>query len=214
MNPHLEVPLAWFGDEPSAQGLGVVLLHGRTQSPGAMKGLVVDRLALGRVTWAAPTAAGQSWYPKGFLAERVENEPSLIQALEAVRATCDALASRGVPLHRQVVLGFSQGACLAAEFLYRTRLRPAALVALTGGLIGPGGTTWAVEPSTWAGMPVVLGGSAEDAWVPAWRMEETAKVFASGGAEVACPFFPGNAHEVPDAQVAATRALLTSLGAR
>ena len=41
-------------------------------------------------------------------------------------------------------MGFSQGACLACEHVYRQRRRFGALVALTGGLIGPPGLRWEV----------------------------------------------------------------------
>jgi predicted esterase len=65
----------------------------------------------------------------------------------------------------------------------------------------------------WSGLPVVLCGCADDPWVPAWRMRETAQVFSAAGAAVEFTLFPGDAHHVPDAQLAAARAVLVQLGA-
>ena len=211
LNPHTQTPLTWFGDEPAPGRLGVVLLHGRTQSPAQMKELLVDRLALRNVSYAAPSASGNTWYPNSFLVPVMENEPSRWHALEAVQFASDGLSERGIGLASQVVLGFSQGACLGAEYVYRSGRRCGALLALTGGLMGPPGTTW--EPGRWTDMPVLLGGSRDDPWVPATRMEETAAVFKASGARVELTFYEGSAHGVPDDQVQRARAVLLGLGA-
>jgi len=51
----------------------------------------------------------------------------------AVQVALDA----GIPQKRVVVLGFSQGACLATEYVYRNSARYGGIAALSGGLIGP-----------------------------------------------------------------------------
>ena len=52
-------------------------VHGRTQDPEFIRG-VVDRLAIGSsLTVIAPAAEGRSWYPKPFLAPMEENQPFL-----------------------------------------------------------------------------------------------------------------------------------------
>ena len=50
------------------------------------------------------------------------------------------VAAQGVPQERVALLGFSQGACLSLEFAARHAGRYAAVVGLSGGLIGPPGT--------------------------------------------------------------------------
>ena len=64
-----------------------------------------------------------------------------------------------------MLLGFSQGACLSLEFAARHAGRYAAVVGLSGGLIGPPGT-----PRDYAGAfegtPVFLGCSDVDAHIP------------------------------------------------
>ncbi len=193
-----------FGAPLARARVIALLLHGRNQDPAFMDEHVVRRLALPNVAYVAPAAADRSWYPAGFMAPLADNEPRLSLALERVARIADEL---GAP---PVVIGFSQGACLACEHVYRRGAR--ALIAFTGGLIGPSGTTWRSGDEL-AGMPVLIAGGLSDAWVPAERMRETAEVFARLGARVATQFHPGGEHAVSDAELAAARALLVELGA-
>lgn len=145
-------------------------------------------------------------------------------ALERLTALSDQLTAQGWPLSTQVLMGFSQGACLVCEHVYRRRRRVAALVAFTGGLIGPPGQRWRGGAQTADGdgdgdadvyldMPVLIGGSDVDPWVPATRMRETAEVFRRLGARVTMELVPGTGHVVGDQQIAAARALLEGLPA-
>jgi hypothetical protein len=63
-----------------------------------------------------------------------------------------------------LLLGFSQGACLTAEFAVRHAGRYGGLIVFSGGLIGPPGSTWDVA-GDFAGTPVFLGCSDVDAHV-------------------------------------------------
>lgn len=193
-----------FGASLDRARVIALLLHGRDQDPAVMDEHVVRRLALPTVAYVAPAAAERSWYPAGFMAPIADNEPRLSQALERVARIADELAAP------HVVIGFSQGACLACEHVYRRGAR--ALIAFTGGLIGPPGTTWRSGDEL-AGMPVLISGSEANPWVPAERMRETADAFARLGARVSTRFHPGDAHAVGDAEIAAARALLVELGA-
>ena len=181
-----------------------LLLHGRNQDPAVMDEHVVRRLALPNVAYVAPAAADRSWYPAGFMAPIADNEPRLSQALERVARIADELAAP------HVVIGFSQGACLACEHVYRRGAR--ALIAFTGGLIGPPGTTWRSGDEL-AGMPVLISGGDSDAWVPAARMRETGEVFTRLGARVSTQIHRGADHAVSDAEIVIARALLVELGA-
>ena len=207
--------VSWFGAAPEKAKLGVLLLHGRTQNPEIMRELLVERLAVPAVCYLAPRAEGDSWYPAGFLAPSADNEPRLSQSLAALERCTALLAERGFLPATQVVLGFSQGACLGSEFVWRAQRRFGALLALTGGLIGPPDKrTWArMQEGTeaWTDMPVLLGGSSDDPWVPAFRMRETAEVFTAHGARVQLKFYESNTHEVPDDQVALVRDVLVKL---
>jgi phospholipase/carboxylesterase len=87
-------------------------------------------------------AAGHTWYPNSFLAPMERNEPWLSSALELVASIIEKLADEDVAHTKVAILGFSQGACLATEFVARNPIRYGGLVAFTGGLIGPPGTVF------------------------------------------------------------------------
>lgn len=173
--------------------------------------MIVARIGLPEVAYVAPEAADHTWYPLGFMKPVEENQPRLDFALARIAALADDLAAQGMPLGQQVIVGYSQGACLASEYVYRRRQRVAALCAFTGGLIGPDGTAWDAKGAPFDGMPVLLGGASEDPWVPAARMLETAEIFRQLGARVDAPIYPSASHEINDDQIARARVILTAI---
>ncbi len=91
-----------------------VLLHGRGRDTEDVLSLA-DRIGDPEVAFLAPAARDGTWYPQSFLAPLVDNEPWLSSALGVVEALMTSLGD-----HSRVVLGgFSQGACLAAEYALR-----------------------------------------------------------------------------------------------
>ena len=189
----------------------VILIHGRGQDPRDLDDMIVARIGLPGVAYVAPQAADRTWYPLGFMKPLEENQPSLDFALARIAALADELGAQGMALEEQVIFGFSQGACLASEYVYRRRQRVAALCAFTGGLIGPAGSRWETDGAPFDEMPVLLGGASEDPWVPAARMRETAEVFRQLGARVDAPIYPSALHEINDDQIAGARGILTAI---
>jgi predicted esterase len=112
-----------------------------------------------------------------------------------------------VPAERIALLGFSQGACLAPEFVARHPRPYGALMALTGGLIGPPGTP-RNYPGSLAGVPVFLGTSDPDPHVPIERVAETADVLTRMGATVDVRRYPGMPHTINEDEIDACRQLL------
>jgi phospholipase/carboxylesterase len=166
---------------------------------------------LSDMAWVAIAAPDGTWYPQSFLARREDNQPSLDAALASVRGVVAALADQGIGRDRIAFIGFSQGACLAAEFVYRDPARWGGLVALTGGIIGPKGTDFPPSGDL-QGMPVRLSVSAEDAWVPLWRVQETATLLRTMGAEVQLRVRSGVEHIVDDEEIAQARQVLAAVG--
>lgn len=189
----------------------VILIHGRGQDPRELESQIIARLDSPGVAYVAPEADGRTWYPLGFMTPVEQNQPHLAAALARIDALADDLAARGTPHGAQVIVGYSQGACLASEYVYRRRRRVAALFAFTGGLIGPAGTQWEAEGTPFDGMPVLLGGAREDPWVPAARMLETAAVYRQLGARVDAPIYPSASHEINDDQIDRARGMLTAI---
>src|SRR5512142_3224056 len=87
--------------------------------------------------YLAPQAAGNTWYPNRFLVPLEQNEPWLSSALGFVGAALSQIIQAGIPHKRVMLLGFSQGACLALEFAARNAQRYGGIVGLSGALIGP-----------------------------------------------------------------------------
>ena len=187
--------------------LGGVLLHGRGGTPEEMIALA-DRLRLDGCRWVAPAAAAGSWYPHRFMESLAANEPFLSRAIDECNRAVDEAGEHGrIPPARIVVVGFSQGACLAAEYALRHPGRCGALVMFTGGLIGPPGTPWRLAPpaTTLGGLPVLLTGSDADEWVPEARVRETASVLTALGADVRCHIYAGRDHIVSDEEIVEAR---------
>ncbi|MGO4838862.1 alpha/beta hydrolase, partial [Rhizobiaceae sp. 2RAB30] len=115
----------------------------------------------------------------------------------------------GFPYERIVLCGFSQGACLAAQTLMQRPAPYAAGVLFTGGLIGPPGTTWR-PPELIPGVRVLITGSENDDWVPAWRVRETAATLAGFGAVVDTIIYEDRPHIISDDEIAHARVLLRS----
>jgi len=106
-----------------------------------------------------------------------------------------------------VLAGFSQGACLVAEYAVRNADRYGGFLIFTGGLIGPPETRWEHEGS-FDGTPVFLRTSDVDEFVPEERVRESARVFEHMGANVALRVYPGMDHVVNDDEIAAAKKIL------
>lgn len=187
----------------------VIMVHGRNAGPANILDLV-PRLARPALTYLAPAAPNRTWYPYSFMADIEKNEPSLSAALAQLAGVVALVEGAGVPRAKVVLLGFSQGACLASEFAVRHAARYGGLVAFTGGLIGPPGTQWSY-PGTFDGTPVFLGSGDPDAHVPVERVEESAEVFTRMGARVTKRIYPGMGHLVNDDEVAMAQAILDAV---
>jgi predicted esterase len=205
-DPHAGQPTLSVGPSLAESGCAAILVHGRNGSPRNILDLVprLDRPAL---TYLAPAAANNTWYPLSFLAETEKNEPFLSSALRRLDALVAEVMQSGVPKNRIVLLGFSQGACLASEFAHRRPARYGGLIAFSGGLVGPPGTEWS-DTGPFDGMPVFFGCSDVDAHVPRARVEESAVVFARQGADVAARIYPGMGHTVCDDEIEQARTLI------
>jgi len=211
MDPHAGQPIATAG-VALGEGDGVaIMIHGRGAEPRNILDLA-SRLDRPRWTYLAPAAADRTWYPYSFMADTASNEPYLSSALAAVDRVFAHVESRGIPRTRIVLIGFSQGACLSSEYAVRHAARYGGIAVLTGGLIGPPGTTWA-EHGSFAGTPIFLGSSDVDAHVPKDRVDETATVFERMGATVDERIYPGMGHLVNDDEIAAVRAILDGVAA-
>src|SRR5437667_563239 len=139
-DPHRGQPVVRRGPAPGAARLVVILVHGRGGSAADMIALAGE-FGAEDVAYVAPEAFEHTWYPRSFLAPIADNEPDLASALNVLATLVDDLRTARVGSERVALLGFSQGACLTLEYSARHPKRYAAIVGLSGGLIGPAGTS-------------------------------------------------------------------------
>jgi predicted esterase len=189
----------------------LILIHGRGASASDILGLA-EPLGHTGLAYLAPSAAGGAWYPRSFLAPIPENEPWLSSALGVVGGLVERAARAGIPSARVIVAGFSQGACLATEFVARNAARYGGLLGFTGGLIGPPGTQFHY-PGDLDGTPVFLGAGDPDPHVPWARVEESAAVLSGLGADVTARRYPGLPHTIAEDEIEEARKIVSALGA-
>jgi predicted esterase len=209
MKPHAGEPLTSAG-MPLGQGSAVmIMVHGRNAGPQNVLDLV-PRFERSDFTYLAPAAAGRTWYPLSFMAEREKNEPGISSGLWVLEQLIAEVVARGIPKTRIMLLGFSQGACLTAEFAVEHADRYGGVILYSGGVIGAPGTTW-TYPGSFGGTPVFLGCSDVDAHVPKTRVDESAALFTRMGATVTERIYPGMGHLVNDDEIAFTRDLMAEV---
>jgi phospholipase/carboxylesterase len=212
-HPHAAGAVLQAGAALNAADLAMVLLHGRGGSAEDILELG-SALHLQNVAYLAPQAAGHTWYPLSFLAPRNTNEPYLSSALAKVESVVQSLQEAGFGRERIVVGGFSQGACLATEFVASHPARYGGLVAFTGGLIGPPGSLQSSSNGELTGTPALLCSGDPDPHVPWTRVEESAAILSGMGATVTTKRYPGRPHTVTQEELELARNLLLQAGDR
>lgn len=208
-DPHRNQPALRLGPAPEQAEAVLILVHGRGATAESMVP-IYEAMRLDNVAVVAPQAAGHSWYPQSFLAPVAANQPYLDSALGRLESIVTDLLARGVASHRIALLGFSQGACLASEYVARHPRHYGALMALTGGLIGPPGTLRQYEGSL-SGTHVFLGASDPDMHVPVSRVLETQQTLTDMGATVEMRRYPGMSHTINSDEISACRVLMEAI---
>lgn len=208
-DPHRNTPVARLGSDLASASAAVVMLHGRGGSAQDILSLANDMYDE-RIAYLAPQAADHTWYPYSFLAPIEQNEPWLSSAIAKVKSVVESCTAAGVPNNKVVICGFSQGACLATEFVARHPARYGALIAFTGGLIGPPGSDLHHAGSL-DGMPALFSSGDPDPHVPWSRVEESARELKRMGAEVQLMRHPGRPHTILSSELDAARSLVFHL---
>jgi predicted esterase len=206
MNVHTAQRVAYYGAPLATATTVAIVVHGREHSPEWMREFLIDRLDVRDVAFVAPEAADNTWYPGTFMQEFEDNEPRLTWAIDRIDQLVGELVAAGRSRSEIVLIGFSQGACVLAEYVSRHPARYGGVGVLTGGLIGPPGTTW--NGASLEGTPILIATSDSDEWVPLARAEETRDVFEARGAEVTWRAYEGTDHIINDDEIVLISELL------
>jgi predicted esterase len=209
MHHHEGQPLVVRGRSLEESHAVAIMMHGRGRTTDDILELA-NRIGNSAFTYLAPTAKDNTWYPYGFMEAIEKNEPFLSSALAIYDALIGQLLEKGFSKQQIILLGFSQGACLTAEYAVRHADRYGGIVLFTGGLIGPPGTSWHY-PGSFQGTPIFLGTSDIDGFVPQERVQESAAIFEQMGAQVIERIYPGMDHIVNDDEIAIARAIMQAV---
>lgn len=210
-HPHGTQPVLTAGTDLAEAQAALILVHGRGASAQSILPLAAELVnADAPFAFLAPQAQGSTWYPNSFLAPMEQNEPKLSSALQAVDALVHKVIESGIPAEKIVIGGFSQGACLASEYVARNARRYGGVVVFSGGVIGPQGTPRHYEGSL-DGTPVFIGCSDVDFHIPVERVHETTETLRNLGAEVNEQIYPGMAHTIIQDEIDHARKVVASV---
>jgi phospholipase/carboxylesterase len=207
--PHQGQSVLMAGEPLESAQAAIIMLHGRGATAEDILSLAseVDQSGF---AYLAPQAAGYTWYPYSFLAPIASNEPGLSSGLAVIASLLERLEAAGIVPERTILLGFSQGACLALEFATRNARRYGGVVGLSGGLIGPDGTP-RDYPGSFAGTPIFLGCSDVDPHIPAQRVLFSAEILKGLEAAVTAKLYPRMGHTVNQDELDAVSKMMQAI---
>ena len=184
----------------------VIAVHGRGASAQSILSLSTY-FNTEKTCWLAPHATNNTWYPYSFLEDPQKNEPWLSSALSVLENLTEDVRSKGFEDWQIFLLGFSQGACLASEFVARNGRSYGGLIAFSGGLIG-------AEPDTSLyknglnKMPAFFGCSDKDFHIPESRVWKSEEILKSLGADAKAVIYPGMGHTIIEDEIEKAREIL------
>ncbi|MFB6100376.1 MAG: alpha/beta hydrolase [Candidatus Nanohalobium sp.] len=198
---HADGEVLTAGSDLKNADKAVIMIHGR----GATAHSIIQlHRQLPDAAFIAPQAANREWYPRGFMEPRERNQPHLDSALRRVDELVEKAVGE-VGKENFFLLGFSQGACLASEYMASNPGKYGGLFALSGGLIGE-------EIREFSGdleeTSVFIGCAENDPHIPLERVNETEKVFQGLNADVEKYIFEGSQHGIVDHEIERIRELL------
>jgi phospholipase/carboxylesterase len=197
---HQDQPVFTYGAALKNAQVAVILLHGRGSTAQAMLGLAAQ-LPQEKTAYLAPQAAHQTWYPNSGFIPIEANEPYVSSAFQTVVDILAHITDSGVAADKVVLGGFSQGACLAAEFAARHPQRYGGLFVLSGALMGPPDAAREYSGSL-DGTRVFVAGSDHDSWVTEKQLRLTGQVLRALGGTVTVEVQPGTEHTIRQAEIA------------
>jgi predicted esterase len=208
-HPHHGQPLLAQGAPLEEAKAALIMIHGRGGAAQDILSLVsyMDRPGF---AYLAPQAASNTWYPHSFLSPLASNQPYLDSALKRVGEVLAQVAEAGIPPGQTMLLGFSQGACLATEYVARHAQRYGSVAGLSGGLIGPDDAPRDYE-GTLDGTPIFLGCSDVDFHIPKERVQHTTVVLRGLGAEVTERLYPNLGHTINQDEIDFVRGMMAAL---
>ncbi len=200
IEPHKDHPVFESGATLMDAKAVMIMIHGRGATAASILELA-EEFNNNDFAYLAPQANNTTWYPYRFIDPVEANEPNLSSALQMIDTLVKYLIDNEFPESKIVLLGFSQGACLALEYAARNPRNYGAVIGLSGGLIGPMGKEFSFDGSFSKETKVFLGCSDTDFHIPVERVHETAEVFRTMGAGVSKEIYESMGHTINDDEI-------------
>lgn len=177
----------------------LIMIHGRGADAHDIL-RIASHLNVSEYALLAPEATNNTWYPFSFMVKPEQNEPWLSSALGLLKEMVDEIKEQGFSGEDIYFLGFSQGACLALEFVSRYAEKYGGIVAFTGGLIG--NKIYAENYSGDFNMtPVFIGTSETDPHVPIERVNQSVNILERMNADVYLKVYEGRPHIISQDEI-------------
>ena len=204
-HPHGNQKVLFKGDIDSAKS-AMILIHGRGATAESILSLT-EEFNGDNYLFTAPQANGNTWYPYSFLAPIEENEPGITSGLKVIRDLIEKLNKSGIANNEIILLGFSQGACLALEFAARNAKPYKGVIGLSGGLIGD-----KIEEERYSGSfencQVFLGCSDIDSHIPLERVNQSEIIMKKLNGSVTKRIYKGMGHTINEDELNFIRSIL------
>ena len=186
----------------------LIMLHGRGSSAENIISLT-DHLKVNDAAILAPQATNHSWYPYSFMAPVSENQPALDSALKILEELVEEIEAQDKSSRQIYFLGFSQGACLALEYVARHAKAYGGVIAFTGGLVGE-----TLNKENYSGdfqnTPILITTGDPDPHVPLIRVEDSVKILQKLNAKIELKVYEGRVHTIQMEEIELGNELLNS----
>lgn len=194
--PHGENAVLVAGNSVSPTR-ALILLHGRGATAEHIISIATHLNVPEDVLVLAPQAAFNTWYPERFIRPQQTNQPGLDSALERMSTLVAFLEYEfKIPTEQIALAGFSQGACLVAEYLKRNPGRYLAAAIYSGGLIGDEAEVNQTIEGSFNDTPMYMGCDNEDLHIPHHRVSRTASYLNERHANVTLAFYSHLGHTI------------------
>lgn len=189
----------------------LILLHGRGASADNIMNLTDQLTLTNEYVVIAPQASEYTWYPNRFIVPQAENQPHLDSALARIKAIISYLAdTHNIQTSAIVLVGFSQGACLAAEYIKRHPTRYQGVAVFSGGLIGTDDEVHEPVAGDLLLTPIYLGCDKEDFHIPKERVEQSAEIFTAMNAKTDLQLYENLGHGIHPEGIEALQKFITN----
>lgn len=192
--PHQQQHIVRFGSLEEDAKAAIIMIHPRGSTAQDILSLAHE-INVPELSFIAPQAKNNTWYPYSFLSPLSQNEPYLSSALAVIDSVVEMLIQKGLNSQNIYLLGFSQGACLGLEYAARNPQKYGGVFGLSGGLIGD-----VLDFSNYAGdfeeTEIFLGCSDVDPYIPLSRINETEEILKKLGANVTRRIYKDMTHTI------------------